>query len=566
MDNDFKNPAWDVESYEDKSSLCRYLMKLPAKKRLDVLLDRPDAASLVAHLADQDFFFFVKELGADDALPLLAAARVEQLIHLFDLEWWDKDAIKPANALEWLEKLAAASEGKLVEWIYQVDIELLVALLKKCLDVAVIQDDVDLVEARDQMPPNTLDDQYFWESRYPQFEDFLKRLLSILFELHPGFYREVLNRIMLVPDSMMEEDAYRLSRGRLEDHAIPDFYDALQIYKAVVPGEVLPFRELPDTDIIQESAPVFALAMLPKKYFLSAALREIENLELLNTLQMELACLGNKVIVADRLPPDEAQSLRDAVDKVGAWVNVGLERLSGGDLQVARKILGETMLEYLFRVGHSLISDPQKRLVRIVKYGWLSRWPSGLNCLDECWKEAAEFLLKKTPMIVRREEEGSPRKEWDLIRNRRDLWQAKQLVAVIEGVGDLVELMEIEPVELSKKLWPQGQIRSIEDLCLGVITFTAAAQFLTTGRWAVELLEVSQWTNLWPKLTPQNLQKALRFWIGKNISDGRRRGLVKKYFVPLLGEYAEEMGEFPPNRPPDPKLVKFFAFRADSAG
>ncbi len=80
-------------------ALSQQLMALPAGKRLEAILARPDAAAVVAALPVQDFFFSVKELGPDDAWPLLALGEVQQLVHLFDLEWWEKDVIQPAKAV-----------------------------------------------------------------------------------------------------------------------------------------------------------------------------------------------------------------------------------------------------------------------------------------------------------------------------------------------------------------------------------------------------------------------------------------------------------------------------------
>ena len=155
--------------------LSQLLMGLPPKKRLEVVLSRTDAEAVVAALPVQDFFFFVKEIGPDDAAPLLALGQVEQVIHLFDLEWWDKDQIQPAKSLQWLQRLASASEEKLLGWLYQADFELLVALFKKWIRVELTPEDIDPLEATDQLPRNTLDDQFYWETQYLQFEDFLSQ-------------------------------------------------------------------------------------------------------------------------------------------------------------------------------------------------------------------------------------------------------------------------------------------------------------------------------------------------------------------------------------------------------
>jgi len=244
--------------------LSQYLMRLPAKERLAALLARTDAEAVVAALPVQDFFFFVKEIGPDDATPLLALGQTEQLIHLFDLEWFDKDYVHPAKALQWLERLASASEEKLLAWLYHADFELLVSLFKKWIMVALTPEDIDPLEAREQLPKHTLDDQYFWETRYLQFEDFIRRLLNLLFDVHPGFYRELLNHVIWASENEFEEDASRFRRARLEDQAIPDFYNAAEIYRALSPKQIGHGKGVAAPDPDTAPTPSFALAMLPE--------------------------------------------------------------------------------------------------------------------------------------------------------------------------------------------------------------------------------------------------------------------------------------------------------------
>ncbi len=193
--------------------LGQYLMRLPAKKRLAAVLAHTDAEALVAALPVQDFFFFVKEIGPEDAVPLLALGQTEQLIHLFDLEWFDKDDVQPAKALQWLERLASASEEKLLAWLYQADFELLVTLFKKWIFVALTPEDIDPLEATEQLPKHTLDDQYYWETRYLQFEDFIRRLLNLIFEVHSGFYRELLNHVIWAFETEHRGRCLSLSSG-----------------------------------------------------------------------------------------------------------------------------------------------------------------------------------------------------------------------------------------------------------------------------------------------------------------------------------------------------------------
>lgn len=540
------------------------LMSLPAAARLSALLQSPDAEDLVADLPDQDFFYFVKELGPDDSLPLLALGRFSQLMHLFDLEWWQGDQIQPARALEWLKRLASAGEEKLLGWLYEADYELLVTLFKKAIRVVALPDDADIVEVRDQMPPNTLDDQYFWESNYPQFEEFLGRLLALVFEVHSGFYRELMTHVIWGSAVELEEDAFRFHQGRLADRAIPELAEALAIYRSITPGEIL--REggaktaLRSTDE-PSRGPSLALTLLPGEDLLGQALRQIKDPEILDALLLELAALGNKVVVADRLPGDEPESLRHAMNKVSACVNLGLLRLTGGDLAASLRVLGEVFLEELFRLGHSQTIPVRNRAERLVKRGWLAEWKAGPGCLDGVWEEALEFLLERTPRILRpllgRHE--APRE--DFIRTRRDLAQAGWVVEVLEALGVLLGHLQIAPGALdTHRLWSQGQIRRVEDLTIGVLIFTGAAQLASSGVWRMEPLAVDAWAGIFPLVQPSSLHAVIRDVAARTPADERQKKRMWAYLDWLMREYAEEMQAFSSRNVPDPRLVRHFVF------
>ena len=98
---------------------------------------------MVAALDANDFFHTVQEIGADDCLALLALAKVDQLNHLFDIEWWRKDSLEPAKALTWVERLMRAGGSGLSAWLFNVDFELLVSLFKEWISVDTVPDDIE---------------------------------------------------------------------------------------------------------------------------------------------------------------------------------------------------------------------------------------------------------------------------------------------------------------------------------------------------------------------------------------------------------------------------------------
>jgi hypothetical protein len=543
--------------------LSRQLMGLPAARRLAAVLSHTDAEAVVASLPVQDFFFFVKEIGPDDATSLLALGQAEQLVHLFDLEWWERDDLQPAKALQWLERLASASEEKLLAWLYQADFELLVALFKKWTRVVLTPEDVDPLEASEQLPKHTLDDQFYWETQFLQFEDFLGRLLNLLFEVNSGFYRELMNHVIWASEAEFEEEAARFHRARLQDQAIPDFHDATEIYRALRPGEIGHDKDAAALPGATTSTPLFAVAMLPEKDLLPTALGEIQDRCVIDTLCLELASLANKVVVADRLVLDEPEALRLAVGKVAAYINLGLDILSRGSLKRAVKILEEVFLEHLFRLAHTQIAQLKGRLQRVLQRGWLSRWPAGLKCLDTDWMEAAELLLQKTPRLIRPASGSKPTPEEDFFRERRDLLQVVHFLDVLPALGPLFESLKVERTELSERWWQEGQIRRLEDVTLGVLIWTAAAHFQTSGSWEVAPVKLQRWPEWFGLLGPEVLEQSIRAWVERILSEAQQRDLVAAYLEPLFQEYAQEMAPFLASHPPDPRLVKFFIFEEE---
>lgn len=543
--------------------LSKELMRLPAKRRLELILERTDSAAVVAALDANDFYYSVQEIGPDDSLPLLALAKIDQLNHLFDLEWWRKDALEPAKALTWLERLARASDHKLLEWLYTADFELLVSLFKQWITTATAPDDIDLLEARDTLPTKTLDDVYFWESTYPQYEELISHLLTILFEVNYGFFKELLNHTLFTPALDVEELAYQFHNARLADHAIPDFFEALEIYEPPKSDES-PKRIFHESADEENPLPFFALALVPEGDLLGRVLRTIENRQLAETVQLELASLANKVVVADQLPLDNTEALRQAVGKALAYVNLGLELRSEDNVETASKIIEDVYLEHLFRFANSEISRVRGRLQIVTQKGWLAQCPAGIKCLDEEWFDAAENLLAKTPKLLRTmpgETVPGVFPGPDFFRTSRDIARGDYIVDLITAAGYLYKALSADPQGIEPELWKDGQIRLLEDITLGVMVLTAAAQFLSSGEWKAEPLDVHEWPHLFPRLQPAEIDRVVMDWAFRSVPDLKNRASAEAYLSPILRDYSLEMGSFSGLNLPEPQMVEFFMFK-----
>ncbi len=545
----------------EPAQLALELMRLPAKRRVELIVGRPDARSVIAALDANDFFYTVLDIGPDDSLPVLALAGLEQLNHLFDIEWWRKDTLQPAKALAWMDRLWRAGGPNLLEWLSTADFELLVSLLKHWITVDTAPDDIDLLEAAENLPVKTLDDLYFWESRYPQYDDLINHMLTTIFEVNYGFFKELLNSVLNLSTPEVEETAYHFHRARLADHAVPDFYDAMEIYRAIGPDE-FGSKIIPESEGDVEPRPSFALALLSEGDLFGRVVRRIEDPGLTETLQMEMAALANKVIVADQLRPDNAEALRGAVEKTLAYLNLGLELRSGANVEKASAIVRDNFLEHLFRLAQAEVSRIRGRLREMVASGWLSQCPTGIKFLDSEWGDAADELLSRTPRILKSfpgESESAPLPSYDFFRTPRDLDRGNHIVDMIAAAGEIYRLLGPVPGEIGPRLWSEGQVHAPEDITLGIAVLTAAANFLIGGKWEVEPLSYRSWPKVFSLLQPPDIDAAVMDWVHRGLGP-ERRSLAQAYLAPLLRDYDFEMRPFSEHNPPEPALVKFFMF------
>src|SRR3989338_4036339 len=111
-----------------------------------------------------------------------------------------------------------------------------------------------------------------------------------------------------------------------------------------------PFREREDL-LLQSNNPLRLVQSISREelYLLTREMDLDERSEVREGLEEELAWLSNKVIACDGISFASEERVRLGIERSRRLVSIGLERLSGGDLYQARKILKEKWLEHLFR-------------------------------------------------------------------------------------------------------------------------------------------------------------------------------------------------------------------------
>jgi len=307
-------------------------------------------------------------------------------------------------------------------------------------------------------------------------------------------------------------------------------------------------------------SPSFALAMLSPRDLPAQSLAISEDGLLLDTLQMELASLATRVLVADRLPTDSFDSLRFSAGKVGAYVNLGLQLLGARDPRQALGLLAKHPLEHLFRLANDRVSRVARAMREVLRSGRASRHPRGIHCLDSPWLETAELLCGEPPRVLRKDPKNPGVSREDFFRFPRDLKSARHTVEVIDAVGPLLEAPGMAQPELWAKLWARGQVSDPRDITPALIVCTAAGNEIRRGVWSPAPFPVHEWPGIFPFLDPERIREAISRWIREVLKDPRQRERAEAYFAPVIENYALEMEPFGPENAPDPEMVRFFLF------
>jgi hypothetical protein len=133
-------------------------------------------------------------------------------------------------------------------------------------------------------------------------------------------------------------------------------------------------------------------------------------------------------------------------------------------------------------------------------------------------------------------------------------------VNTITCAGDLYLLLSAHTKELGQRLWTEGLVQAPEDITLGVMVLTAAANSLISGQWRVEPLFRVAWPEVFPLLQPPAIDRAVTDWIQRSVPDKERESFAQAYLTPILQDYDFEMRSFSGQNPPQMQLVKFFMF------
>ncbi len=386
------------------------ILSLPGKERMEAILSLENAREVFQSMPEEEAYLTIKEIGDHDSLPFLSLMSSDQCQYLLDLELWKGYEFQPERVEHWLPLLLACEEEALEEWLKGIDLDTLLLLLKKHIRIH-LKEREDISSQEEHPPFFTLDGTYYIEVLRPALQESMERLLRHLAAQDLSFYWRVLEQVQAEIEVELEERALHFREARLEERGFPRMEDALSLYQYLNPKRLRQMMEQKEIHFPGLPAdlppPSFPMVLQDQKLFFSLCLREVEGGPFMDRLKMELAYMANQITVADQPERIDLSTLQESLRKVGGYLSIGLERLTGGEIQKARGVLEEIPLKFIFQVGYGATLELKWRAERIWKKGWFSENKVPFSFLDSPWEERIEGLVKKKRPLFYDEEKGA---------------------------------------------------------------------------------------------------------------------------------------------------------------
>jgi len=397
------------------NTLRRQLASLPAKQRLDALIESRDARALVRSLPAEDLYFTIMEVGLADSTEIVQLASPEQFRTFVDLGGWKKDAVDLHQVLTWLRAARGDEAEDFLRKLRKVDTEVFELMVREFTLIHDLEENPDVhVEG---VTLETPEGRYLVEFKGVEGPELaaMRSILNDLIADNPFEAVRFLEATRWEVPGELEESAYRFRSGRLQDLGFPALEEAARLFSRV------------DTGPAPAPAAVAALvATKAQPDYLDAAFRALSDVEREN-LEGELRYLANATLVAEVEDPGDLDAIRRVGEMVRDYLLLGLEHLTGGDPARAAQVVRDTETRRVFQVGFSLTLALKFRADRLMKQPLAQVEGAPLLFTEEA--AAIEALRRKRPRRTLK----VPGAEPVPFRSRRELAASEEVLTRAEA-------------------------------------------------------------------------------------------------------------------------------------
>ena len=466
-----------IERLQDLKKKRETLLVLPTEAALEYLATEKQALAIVHSLPPQDLHLLIRDIGAEDALPLLALASNRQWEYILDIEIWHKDRMNFAEASKWLGRLLSADPGRLAEWCAKDKDTFIDFFLLHNIEVRIREFDESPSELGNDF--TTFDDTFYFRILAPPFtpdvaedleesghgEQFLKDRWDFLMQLlqslsnfdHPRFQNILLESAAIIT-AETEEEIYRLRNVRLAEKGFLPFDEAVGIYQPLT-GRTIKKRTHqlstePETDNNFMPIPYFAQTLLAPEDIFAIALSSVKNETALTQLQSEFAGLCNQLLMADQKFINGRSGLHDAVRKASGYIGIGLEMLSGSNTgQIEQYLLAD-----IFRVGYGAALELKWQAEQWRDNSWFMAQGLPLSFWGEKWLGVIGGLMIKRPLFFDEHQTDSHYREFS---TTKDISMTHLILEQIIAFDQLLAALS-----LTVKPYPPNNLLTYKNLLL----------------------------------------------------------------------------------------------------
>lgn len=414
-----------AKKLQELAQLRRNILAGAPEVALDSILNQKQPEILVQSFNPEDLHILIKEIGADDALPLIQMASDTQWEYMLDMESWSSDRLDLPAVSVWLRYLFLADADRFVKQALGDNLELLEAWLQRNIEVVIRTEDEDLSHLSQDF--FTIDDTFYVRVK-PAADQSMPDSMNNLDRAQ--FIREFLNRLadedyakyqgLLMESSTLlgteiEEELYRIKTGRLEEKGIPSFENALAIY-TMLPLEQLTKRQMLTSafrlnppilpDVLADNQPRPLPDLSPAKPTLA------------EDFAQEFATLVNSILVADQIKIDERKSMQQAVTKASDYLRIAFETLESEQKLTPLQAANTYTAGRLFTFGFSQALRLKWQAQSWLKQSFIVKNKQGVKFYAEEGMGLLSGLFLKRPLYFDNYRQGNMYREFS---NRADV-------------------------------------------------------------------------------------------------------------------------------------------------
>ncbi|MFA7347833.1 MAG: DUF6178 family protein [Desulfurivibrionaceae bacterium] len=300
-------------------------------RRGERLLASADLAEEVAALEPLEAYYIIRELGMDQALPILRELDQEQMQACLDLDCWNRYDFSVENLEEWLAPFAAVDAETLAQTFLSLEYVLQLLFLTK--SVTVYDPDADQIPPEDEERETTAramtpDGFYLLELKNPDqtYKVHPFALLDAMYQYDPAATHRLMSEIRVDLPTQIEEEALHFRSSRMEDLGFATPLEATALFSKPPTRQPLPRPQDPLDSAVTRLPSVYA-APLAETTLLQQGLSLVTDPKSLSRLEQELVWTINSAIMAYGEKPQDIEHITAIVTRVRDTISLGLEVL-----------------------------------------------------------------------------------------------------------------------------------------------------------------------------------------------------------------------------------------------